>query len=48
MLEQASQEGSGVAMPGGVKVNIDVVLQDMVYDCWVMVGLDELKSLFQP
>ena len=43
--------GGGVAVPAGVQETVDVALRDMVSGHGgdgLMVGLDDLRGLFQP
>ena len=51
-MEQTAQGGSGgITISGGVQENIDVTLRDIVCGHGgdrLMVGLDELRGLFQP
>lgn len=46
-LEQAAEGNGGVTTPEVFRRCVDVVLKDMAWQCWVMVGLNDLKSLFQ-
>jgi len=50
-VAQAAQGGGGGTVPGGVQNCADVALRDMVNGHGaggLMVGLDDLRGLFQP